>query len=292
MILFIRRVVTDLLANKILNTLTIITIALSVLIVSAFLLFIFNANLTIEKWSKGLNMMVYLEENVFGEDIREVGEKLSKMPGVVDFRFISKDEALNALKMQMKRQDALFKGLQDNPLPDAFEVSVRHTFSDMNRIEILAGKIERLPKVEEVEYGKKWLGQFSDMVNLLRLGAYGLGGLFFLAAVFFVANTIRLVLYSRRDEIEILRLVGARESFIKDPFYLQSLILGGLGGGLGLVSLYGIYRYVVLNLGFVGDFSIVRLTFLPAEYIAYLLLGSMVVGWLGCFLSLKQFLKN
>jgi len=158
--------------------------------------------------------------------------------------------------------------------------------------------------VEEVEYGQQWMGRFMNLLNLFRLTGYALACLFFMAAVFFVANTIRLVLYSRREEVEIMRLVGASEGFIKDPFYIQSMIQGALGGVIGLGTLFVMFRFVVgdwtLEIGdwkletasdfqfLISDFQI---QFLSPEIFIGILLGSMFVGWLGCYISLRQFLK-
>ncbi|MDM8548745.1 FtsX-like permease family protein, partial [Desulfobacterales bacterium HSG2] len=155
---------------------------------------------------------------------------------------------------------------------------------------------------EEVEYGQKWLGRFIHIFSLFRLTGYALGCLFFMATVFFVANTIRLVLYSRQEEIEIMRLVGASESFVKDPFYIQSLIQGALGGFIGLGVLFVTFNFIIGNweigswkLGSVSNFqfpiSDFNPRFLPPDISVGIFLGSMFVGWLGCYLSLKQFLK-
>jgi len=148
-----------------------------------------------------------------------------------------------------------------------------------------------MPHITEVEYGREWLNRFADFFNLFKMAGYALGVLFFMAAVFFVANTIRLVLYSRRDEVEIMRLVGATESFIKMPFYLQSIIQGALGGAAGLGALFIIFRFVSFNMvqEFTGGF--VQLHFLSPDMLLKIMAGSITVGWMGCYISLKQFLK-
>ncbi len=159
------------------------------------------------------------------------------------------------------------------------------------KVETLSGKIKSFPYVDAVEYGEKWLGRFTNIVNLFRLTGYGVGGLFFMAAVFIVANTIRLMLYSRREEIEIMRLIGAADSFIKTPFYIQSIIQGTLGGIIGLGILFVTFIIIASNVehGFLpGSFQI---RFLPPAVFFSIVISSMLVGWLGCHLSLKQFLK-
>jgi cell division transport system permease protein len=213
------------------------------------------------------------------------------MYGVSEAVFISKEDALKRLKRQIKRQISLLDELKENPLPDAFEVRMIPSSQSWEKVETLSDKIGSLPYVDDVEYGKKWLGRFTNIVNLFRITGYGIGALFFMAAVFFVANTIRLVLYSRREEIEIMRLIGAADSFIKTPFYIQSLIQGTLGGILGLGILFVTFIIIASNVehGFLpGSFQI---RFLPPAAFFSIVISSMFVGWLGCYLSLKQFLK-
>ena len=112
-----------------------------------------------------------------------------------------------------------------------------------------------------------------------------------MATVFIVANTIRLVLYSRREEVEIMRLVGATDRFIKTPFYIEGLIQGALGGIIGLAALFAVFMFISLNVeqSFTSGFFHIR--FLPLEVSCGIIMCSMFAGWSGCYLSINRFLK-
>ena len=289
--LFYKRAIQDIRKNRFLNAVTIITIALSILIVSVFALFFINTNNLINHWKKGIRIMVYLKANTVDAKVPDIKKKFEEMYGISEAIFISKEDALKRLKKQIKRQISLLEDLKENPLPDAFEVRMIPSSQSWEKVETLSKKIESLSYVDDVEYGKKWLGRFTNIVSLFRLTGFGVGGLFFMAAVFIVANTIRLVLYSRREEIEIMRLIGASDSFIKTPFYIQGLIQGTLGGIIGLAILFVAFIIIASNFeqGFLpGSFQV---RFLPPVAFLSIVISSMFVGWLGCYLSLKQFLK-
>jgi len=292
MTLFLKRAIKDILKNRYLNTITTITIALSILIVSAFALFFLNVGDLMNTWKKGIRIMAYLEPDAREAEILHLRHTIPKLPGVLSARFISKDEALLILKEQVKGQSSLLDDLKTNPLPSAFEIRHEGLGQGDAKIAQLADRIAALPSVSEVEYGQKWLGRFNNLFNLFRLAGFGLGGLFFMATVFIVANTIRLVLYSRREEVEIMRLVGATDRFIKTPFYIEGLIQGFLGGIVGLVGLYLAFAIVSSRVGQGLSPAILSIRFLPFEIVAGILLCSMIIGWLGCFLSLKQFFKK
>jgi len=292
MTLFFKRAIDDILKNQFLNLVTIITISLSILIVSAFVLFFINTSEIIHSWQKGLRIMAYLQPELSDTDLRKLESAIQALDGVQELRFISKAEALDQLKSQMERQSSLFENLMENPLPDSFEVRMVAASDSWQTIEALASRIEALEQVEEVEYGQRWLGRFSQIITLFRLAGYAMGALFFLATVFIVANTIRLVIYSRREEVEIMRLVGATDDFIKIPFYIEGLIQGALGSIIGLMVLFVAFLFVSSNVE-VGFFTgLFQLRFLSPQIICGVILSSMVVGWLGCFISLKQFLKK
>jgi cell division transport system permease protein len=288
--LHLRQALRDMRNNPLLNAATVTTIAMAVMIVSAFALFFCNASDWLNAWRQGVRLMVYLEEDGPSARRSQIQQDLEQMAEVKAVRFVSKDEAMDRLRSQMAGQAALLDGLDENPLPAAFEVALNG--GNEQRVDALAGRIQALDGIEDVDYGRDWLKRFAGLIALFRLVGYALGGLFSLAAVFFVANTIRLTLYSRQEEVAIMRLVGATERFIRAPFYIVALLQGAIGGLLGLSALYLAYLAAVGNVSatLVGwGFSF---RFLPWTAGASAVAAAMVVGWLGCFLSLKQFVAS
>jgi len=290
--LFFKRAIDDIFKNRFLNLVTIITISLSILITSAFILFFINTSEIINSWKKGLRIMAYLKPGVSNTDLAYLKQAIQSLDGVQNLRFIPKAEALSQLKIQMEHQASLLENLTENPLPDSIEIRMTATVGSWQRIASLATRIETLTQVQEVEYGQKWIGRFIHLFNLFRLAGYAMGALFFMAAIFIVANTIRLVIYSRREEVDIMRLVGATDNFIKVPFYFEGLIQGALGAIIGLGILYLSFFFISSNVDEEFMPGLFRLKFIPPAILGEILLGSMLVGWLGCYISLKQFLKG
>ena len=291
MMLFFKRAIDDIFQNRFLNFVTIITISLTILIASAFILFFVNTGEIINSWKRGLRIMAYLKPGIHNADLTNLKRTIQSLDGVHTLRFISKQEAIDRLKAQMQHQSSLFENLTENPLPDSFEIRMTASTGSWQKIEFLAAQIGSLTLIEEVEYGRRWIGRFVRIISLFRLAGYAMGALFFMATVFIIANTIRLVIYSRREEVEIMRLVGATDSFIKMPFYIEGLIQGAVGAAMGLVMLFISFFFISLNIEQGFPPGLFRLRFLSPTTIGGILLGSMLVGWLGCYISLKQFLK-
>ena len=289
---YYRRAIQDLISNRFLNSVTVVTISLSILIVSAFALFLANVGDLVNVWRRGVRMMVYLQPDLQRDRIPGLRTEIQSMYGVAETTFIPREEALRRLRERMQRQSSIMAGLDHNPLPDAFEVRMIPTTQTEEKMENLANALEQLPEVEEVEYGQQWIGRLTSVFNLFRLAGSALGALFFMAAVFIVANTIRLLIYARREEVEIMRLVGATDGFIKAPFYIEGMILGALGGLIGLGSLFLMYVVLSSNVEDSLTDDSFSLRFLPLEMVAAIMLSSIFVGWFGCYLSLKQFMKT
>ncbi len=291
MLFFIRKALKDIADNRLLNGVAIITIALSVLIVSAFGLFYINADELLTSWKSGIRVMAYLSPSVDDKTISDTKQMIQTMAGVEAVTFISKDEALETFRKQLKGQASLLDNLKGNPLPDAFELRLYPDTRTEGRVEALAKQIESLAAITDVEYGQKWVGSMLSVLNLFRFAGYAMGALFFMATVFIVANTIRLILYSRRDEVEIMRLVGATDGFIQAPFIIEGMLQGLAGAVFGLGALFISYLFIASNIGqdYFGSGFIIR--FFPFETCGLIVMASMMIGWIGCYLSLKQFLK-
>jgi len=291
LIFFTRRAFQDMNSNRFLHIVTIITISLSILIVSAFGLFFTNINDIMVSWKKGVKIMAYLHKDVEKIQLPELKQKILSLYGVSEVRFISKEEALEELKRQMKRQMALFENLKENPLPDVFEIQMIPSTQNWGKIEILAAQVEMFPQVAGVEYGQRWLGRVTGIFNLFKFAGTAMCLVFFMASVFIVANTIRLLFFSRREEFEIMRLVGATDGFIKAPFYIEGILQGILGGVTGILILFVIYVIITSNVDQGISSGFFEMRFLPISISIGIVFCSMFAGWLGCYLSLKQFLK-
>lgn len=291
MLFYTQRAIKDILENRFLNAVTIITIALSVLIVSAFGLFFLNVQDMFNAWKTGVRIMVYLAPDTTEAQRLDTRYRLQSIAGIQDIRFIDKAEALRLMKERMPRQASLLDNLRENPLPDAFEVTLVSDSNSPEKVEFLAQRIEGLPSVSEVEYGQQWIERFANFFNLFKLAGYGVGAMFFMATVFIAANTIRLVLYARREEINIMRLVGATDNFIKVPYYLEGMIQGFSGSLVGLGLLYAAFAAIGAQFQQTLSAEMVTIRFFTVEICSAIVGCGMLTGLLGSFFSLKQFMK-
>jgi len=282
----------DMADNMFITIVTIVTIALSILIASAGGLLFVNAGDVMDGWKKGIRIMAYIKPDVNQDELDQVRQSIATMAGVREIRFISRQAALEDLKIQMKRQMSLIDNLEINPLPDAYEIFMSPEEQSFEKIETLAARVDALSAIDDVEYGQAWIGRFTQVFNLFKFIGITMGVLFFMVTVFIISNTIRLALYSRRDEIDIMRLVGATDAFIKIPSYIAGLIQGAVGGTAGLIALY--IGYLAISANIERNFSsyVVHIRFLSWDVVLWIIVYSIFVGWLGCFLSLKQFLKK
>ncbi|MDY0131920.1 MAG: permease-like cell division protein FtsX [Desulforegulaceae bacterium] len=287
-----KRCSNDIKNNKFLHAITFITVVLSILIVGTFVLFASNAQELLDRWKSGIKVIVYLENNISSSEKTRTRLEIRNFEEVEDVFFVSGEKGLEELKNQMTRQKAIFENLKTNPLPDSLEVFLKKDRKDLESLESLASKIEQFQSVGEVEYGKEWIGRFVKIISLSRLAAISMGAVFFMVTVFIIANTIRLALYSRKEEIEIMQLVGADDRFIKSPFYIQGFLHGFLGGIGGLLILFLLFFIFSVNISQDLSAFIIKIKFMSLKSVFIILFCSTLVGWLGCYISLKQFSKN
>ena len=291
MIHFLKRAIADILSNKFLNLITIITISLSILMVSVFLLFFENAGRIIESWNQGGRAMIYLKGGFNADKLPQLKAQINSLGDIDEIVYISKEKALDTLKKSMASQTTFLATLKKNPLPDALEIKIR-SHNNLKEVQTLAQNIKAIDMVDDIEYGQGWLGKFLKIFNLFKITGYAMCGFFFLMALFITANTVRLAFYSRKIEVDIMRLVGATETFIKAPFYIEGLIQGFAGGVLGLGALLTTYMMVssgiTQSLAFYVYFDI---QFLSFKMVMLIIFSSTFLGWFGCYLSLKQIFK-
>jgi len=286
----VRRALADMASHKFLHTVSIVTIALSVFIVSAFALFFNNATDFLDAWRKGVRVIAYVGGPVKDDQRAFLSETIAKLEGVASVKFISREDAFNDLKEKIRDQSSLLDGLDKNPLPDAYEITLTDAYRELTDIEKLVKKVAALPGVEDVEYAQKWLLRFNGMYNLFKATGMVLASVFFIATLLIIANTIRLIMYSRREEIEIARIIGADEKFIKYPLFIEAVVQGGIGGVTGILMLCLAFADFVPNFAPETGFAFFEMRFIPMRFGIAIVLCSMLIGWVGCYLSIRKFL--
>jgi cell division transport system permease protein len=287
----VRRAVLDLRANLFLTTMTVVTMALSILVVSTVVLFLENTGRLMASWNSRVSLMVYLRPGLGQVAVDGLKQSLTRMGERPEIRFISRAEALDALKQDLSSRDLSLEGLQDNPLPDALEMTVSAPVDGWAGVRALAGTIQGLANVEEVEYGQEWVTGVVGLFMASRKAGLAVAGLFCAAALLITASTVRLSLHSRHEEVEIMRLVGATDRFIMLPFHVEGLLQGLAAGVLGTGLLLAGFVAVTSGTGeTLLAMTGIALEFISLEACVGLILFSGFLGWFGSYLSLKQIL--
>ena len=267
------------------------TIVASLLILGAFLLLFGNLNNWLQRCGTALSMSIYLEDGISEYGREKVDSFIRGLPGAEIKRFISKEEALKDLRAALVDDAELLNSLQRNPLPASYEIIFESKGTHGVNPEKIKEELDKLDCVEEVQYSEEWLKKLEGFLDIVRLIGFIIGGLLCLCVVFIVTNTIKLTLYSRKDEIEILKLVGATDWFVKSPLLLEGMIQGTIGGILAVLALF--LGYLILP---TKDISLLGLApldfvFLPAGYLILILVLSTVLGVIGSFIAIGRFFE-
>jgi cell division transport system permease protein len=290
---FLRRALTHIGRSPVVAGVTVGTVAVVFLIMGVFALVGHNLELLTRRVGSGLKLSVFLQDDCSDPQREAIEKLLSSSAGVERVHFIDRDEAASRFRQRFGHQAEVLDELGDNPLPESFEVTFTSAGQNPASIGDLAQQVVNLPGVEEVQYGQAWLDRFFRFVKTVRLLGLLVGVLIFLAALLIVSNTIRLSVFARREEIHILKLVGATDGFIKVPFYLEGVLLGLLGAGLGIALTWFAFALLVPEILVPGWLEETRFTvvFLPFEMVIWMVGAGAFLGVLGTMSSLWRHLK-
>jgi cell division transport system permease protein len=257
------------------------TIALALVVLGAFLIVTSNLERLGTEWSSSADMSVYLNDAVTPAERTAIEGVLETGDIILSRVYVSKADALTRFRSTFADLASSMEGLGDNPLPASYEVRLR-TGADA-AVDALVAKVRQLPGIADVRYDRQWLSRLVAAVGVIRRLGFALGILLALAAALTVANVVRLALHARRDEIDIMQLVGAPQMYIRGPFVMEGTLQGGLGAVVALVALgigfLAVRARYLAPLAEMINLSSVR--FLPWELCLWLVVGGMAVGCLG-----------
>ena len=260
-----------------------LTIALALFVLGGFLVVTANLDRLGAEWSRAAELSVYLNDDVSPEQRRAVDAALASSDVVASREYVSKADALTRFRQTFSDLSRALDGLGGNPLPASIEARLRAGPDTSAAVDALAARLQQMPGVADVRYDRQWLARLMSAIGVVRGVGLVLGAVLTVAAALTVANVVRLALYARRDELEIMQLVGAPQAFIRGPFVMEGVLQGGAGAMLALAALGVAFlalrgRYLV-PLASAINISSVR--FLPVELCVLLVVGGMAVGCLG-----------
>jgi cell division transport system permease protein len=253
------------------SVLAILTIATGIFVLGFFLVANANFQRVVDRWSESAELSVYLDDGVTADQLARI-DGMAAASGLAARReYVSKAQALARFQTDFPDLAATAGMLEDNPFPASFELQLRSDVREAaGAVDGLVAALSAMAGVSDVRYDRQWLTRLNTVIRGGRFVALGIVAMLALAAAMTVGNVVRMTAAARRDEIEIMQLVGAPFAYVRGPFVAEGILQGGLGAVLALAALTGTFYLVRARVG--------PLTFLPVPMAAALLVGGMLLG--------------
>ena len=285
---YIKETFTSLKRNSLMSIASISTVALSILVLGMFLTMVLNVNNLASHLENQVQVTIYMEDSASAEQLKQMEKVLRSTPGIVKVTPRTREQALADFKKWLGEQQKLLAALgEDNPFPASFEIQV----DNPERIPQLVPQFQQMPGVETAKFGQEVVEHLFQLTRVLRIGGVLLIILLAIATLFIISNTIRITVFARRREVNIMKYVGATDWFIRWPFLLEGMIMGFVGALIASVALYKGYNAIQAKIyGTLAFFPM-----LPSWPTMGWLCGGLVcvgtlIGALGSSISLRKFL--
>ena len=279
--------------HKLATTLTILVIGIALALPACLHLLVTNAELATGKWNRAVDLTVFLKRPTSAEEARRTAERIRQRRDVEEAQLILADEALKEFRRDSGFGDAI-DALNENPLPHTIVVRPAPNYTNTANLQSLAADVRALPSVEVVQLDTAWVNRLNAILEAFQRGLILAAAVLGLGVMVIVGNTIRLDIQNRRDEIEVTKLVGGSDAFVRRPF-LYNGFWYGLGGAatawvITLVALAVLREPISRLAGLYG--SSFELGALGPEATAILLGSGIALGWLGSYIAATRHLRK
>jgi cell division transport system permease protein len=257
--------------------------SVALMMLALFTLATLNLRGLAQSFRDEIEIDVFVKEGTSDDAVQALHERLAHMSGVTSVHFVSKDDALAEFRTQLGDDSDLLDVLEENPLPASMRLTLREDYRQSDRLSMLAGYMRELPEVDEVRYGDQWVARLEQYIRIFTALDVLVGVIVLLSALFVISNTVRLTVMARARTIEIMRLVGATNWFIRLPFVLEGAVQGGVAGGIAMGVLWAAHRY--------ASRYVHQLVFYDGVQVAGFVTLCAVVCIAGSLTSLRRFLR-
>jgi cell division transport system permease protein len=267
-------------------------VCVALVLAGGFALGILNLRTVLGAWQHDAHVSAYLRADTSSGTIDGIRATLEQRPEVAELTFLSEDDARAWAVREMPELAPSIGEFERGTLPASFEIRMKPEYASPEALASFVDAIRTAGPWTDIDYGQEWLQQFASFVEAATLVGTGLGVLIVVAALFLVANTVNLVVYARRDELEIMRLVGATNGYILGPFVVEGALQGLVASGVALLALWGAHVAIGPRLAKVMSAAVGSspLTFLPGSGVALVVAAGVLVGAIASWMSVRRFL--
>ncbi len=287
---FLKEAFGSLRRNYFMTIAALVTVFLSIVVLGGVLVFVYTTDALLKEVEQKVEITVYLktDPDPSAEEISAMQAEIKTWSEVKNSVFVSKDDALERLKEDFKDNPEVLDNLTGNPLPASFEISL----ADPQAVDVVAARFDGDPIVDEVSYGKEIADKIFSVTNQARNFLLIFIVLLGIVAILLISNTIRLSIFARKREVEIMKLVGATNWFIRWPFLIEGVFVGFVGAAAAAVVVLILNSFLVGKIRGGLPFMAVPLDAVPYALVALILLAvGVVIGAVGSGIGLRRFLK-
>ena len=276
------------------HVLTAGTMAMSLFVFGAFMMLQENLQHFLTGLGDQIQINAYVEKGLGASEVQSLQKRIQTFAEVARARHISQEQAWLDFRTALGAQSSLLDGLPRDVLPPSFEIWLKPTYRDGPVVEDLANRLKKEKGITAVEYPQEWVDRLSLVVLAVQWTKWLLGGVLFMATFFIAGSMVKLAILARKDEIEIMQLVGASEELIQAPFVLEGMIQGVVAGGVSVACLWSLFRFLHNQVASsVGLFGVpAQLQFLDLKNIALLLVIGWLLGAAGSLFALRRFVRT
>jgi cell division transport system permease protein len=288
---FFSEAMTSLWRGKWNAALSIITIAAGLLVLGFFLIVNTNLQKLVSRWSEAAELSVFVNDNATPEQLQTVGEMIDRSGLSASRQYVSKDDAAARFRQDFPDLASATARLERNPFPASIEVRLdQRARAAGEAVDNLATALGGMAGVADVRYDRRWLSRLNAAITFVRSIGLIIVAMLAVAAALTVANVVRLAAYARRDEIEIMQLVGAPFAFVRGPFVVEGILQGGLGALVAIATLWGVFLAARARFGSVAAeaLGLSSIAFLPAGIWLLLIGGGMLLGCIGGYIVARS----
>jgi cell division transport system permease protein len=268
------------------NFLSSITVAASLLVSAVAILLVYNFDIFTRALPEKFTMTVYLKDKIDNQDITKLEGMIKSRDYVAGTKYISSDQALQELRRSLGHVTNVFEGLEENPLSSAIEVRLKSDMVSGVSVKNISDEIRNMPGVDDVSYEEK----IAETVHLIKMSVENMS-IFILCVIVFIvlfviSSTVKILFYRRKNEIEIIKLLGATGGFIREPFLIEGGVLGAMGGIFAVIGATGFY-YLVTEV-FSSFMPILSKMVMPAEILVFIPVAGLLMGLAGSLISVGR----